>query len=38
MVAEGGAIFRKVFPYYGTNLGTSTVYAGADAGKIAYVG
>jgi hypothetical protein len=37
-VAVDGAIFRKVFPYYGTNLGTFTVYAGAHAGKPAYVG
>jgi hypothetical protein len=37
-VALGGAIFRKVFPYYGTNSGTSIVYAGAYAGKSAYVG
>jgi hypothetical protein len=28
----GNSIFKKVFPYYGTNLGASFVLSGAHAG------
>jgi hypothetical protein len=37
-VVADGAIVRKVFPYYDTNFGTSSVYTGADTGNPAYVG